>query len=137
MPLLVQISIVIATLAFVAIVTTTIIALVRLGQAAGRLSTAAESSLAQVEAIVLETKELLAAMREIMPPAQRVMKRFERLGDRVAAISTAVLDEVEEPVLATVAMARGLRAGSTSLLDSLTRRFVRRSSSNNGDQDHE
>lgn len=137
MPLLVQISIVIATLAFVAIVTTTIIALVRLGQAAGRLSTAAEASLAQVEAIVIETKDLLAAMREIMPPAQRVMRRFEQLGDRVAALSTHVLDEVEEPVLATVAMARGLRVGSSLLLDSLTRRFTRRSSSNNGAQDDE
>ena len=137
MPLLVQLSIVIATVAFVAIVATTIVALVRLGQAAGRLSTAAESSLAQVEQIVGETKELLATMREIMPPAQRVMKRFERLGDRVAALSTAVLEEVEEPVLSTVAFSRGLRAGSTHLIDSLTRRFTRRGTSNNGDQDHD
>ena len=137
MPTLVQICIVVVTLAFVAVVATTILALIRLGEAAARLTAAAQDSMGQVERIVLETQELLASARELLPPTQRVVKRFQSLGERAADLSTAVFDEIEEPVLTAVAVARGVKTGTVQLLDLLTRRLARNPSSNNGDQNHE
>jgi uncharacterized protein YoxC len=134
---LVQICVVIVTLAFVAIVATTIHALLRLGQAATRLTSAAQASMSQVERIVQETQELLTAVREILPPAQRVVNRFQRLGERAADLSTAVLDEIEEPILTAVAVTRGVKSGATHLIDLLARRFAAHPPSNNGDSDHE
>ncbi len=137
MPTLVQICIVIVTLSIVAIVATTILAMIRLGEAAARLTSAAQDSMAQVERIVQETQELLASAREIMPPAKRVVTRFQQLGERAADLSNAVLNEIEEPVFTAVAVARGVKTGTGHLLDLLTRRIVTRRSSNNGDHDHE
>jgi uncharacterized protein YoxC len=137
MPSLVQICVVIVTLAFVSLVATTIVAMMRLGEAAAQLTSAAQASMAQGERIVQEIRELLASMREIMPPAQRVVNRLERLGERAAALSTAVLDEIEEPVFTAVAVARRVRTGTGYLFDLLTRPFAQRRSSINGGQDHE
>jgi uncharacterized protein YoxC len=136
-PSLVQICIVVVTLAFVAVVATTILALVRLGEAAARLTSAAQVSMGQVERIVLETHALLASVREIVPPAQRVIGRFQALGDRAADLSTAVFDEIESPILTAVAVARGVTTGSSRLLELLQRRLGRSPSPNNGDQNHE
>jgi hypothetical protein len=76
-------------------------------------------------------------MRALMPPAQRVVWRFQALGERAADLSTAALDEIEVPLLTAVAVARGLRAGTSRLLELLTQRFTRSPISNNGDQSHE
>jgi hypothetical protein len=65
------------------------------------------------------------------------VNRFQRIGDRAADLSTAVLNEIEGPVFTAVAVARGVRSGTAHLLDLLTGRFARRGSSINGDQDHE
>jgi uncharacterized protein YoxC len=137
MPALVQTCVVIVTVALVALVATTIIALIRLGKAAARWTAAAEAAVPRVERLAQETQDLLAAVREILPPAQRVVERFRRLGDRAADLSTAVLDEIEEPVFKAAAVARGVKTGTAQLLDLLTRRFVQGRSSKNGDQDHE
>src|SRR5690348_5795852 len=98
MPLLVQICMVVATLAFVALVVATVRALVRLGRDANELASAARLAIGQVERILLEANELLAAVRELASPARRVAGRFQRLGERVADLSTAVLDGIESPV---------------------------------------
>lgn len=137
MPSLVQICIVVVTLAFVAIVATTIMTLIRLGQAAERLSAATQVSLGQVERIVQESHELLAAMREIVPPAQRVVSRFQRLGERAADLSTVVLDEVESPLLTAVAVARGVKTGTARLLDLLANRLALHTTTHNGEHSHE
>jgi uncharacterized protein YoxC len=136
-PPLVQICVVIVTLAFVALVVTTILALFRLGEAAARLTSAAQVAMTQVEVVVKESQELMASVREIVPPAKHVVSRFRQLGDRAADLSTTVLDEFEGPVLGAVAVARGVKTGTAQFLDLLVRRFASRSSSNNGDQHHE
>jgi uncharacterized protein YoxC len=137
MPPLVQICVVIVTLAFVAIAITTIRALLGLGQAAAQLTSSAEVAMAQGERIAQELEELLVSMRGIMPPAQRVMSRFEQLGERAADLSSVVLDEIEQPVLNAVAVARGVKIGTTHLVGLLTRRFWQHNTSRNGDQQDE
>ena len=137
MPVVVQICVVIVTLAIVAIVTTTILAMIRHGKAAERFAATAQVSLAQVDQLVREAHELMLAVRELVPPAQRVVQRFERIGDRAADLSTVVLDEIETPVLAAAAVARGVKAGSVRLIELLSRRFITHVSTKNGDQAHE
>jgi uncharacterized protein YoxC len=134
---LVQACIVVATLAFVALVVTTIRALVNLGRSAAELTSAAQLSMTQVERIVLETQELLASVREILPPAQRVIHRFERLGERAANLSSAMLDEIETPLFSAVAVARGVKIGTARLFDLLASRVAPHRTTHNGDHDHE
>jgi len=132
MPVLIQICVVVVTLAIVALATATILALIRLGAAMAQVTSAAQASVGQVERVVLETHELLAAVREVILPAQRIAHRFERLGERTADLSASLLDEIEQPIRTAVAVARGARTGSTRLLDLLVRRFAQRRSSNDG-----
>jgi uncharacterized protein YoxC len=137
MPPLVQICVVIVTVALVALIVTAIVTMIRHSESAARLTAAAQVSLAGVDQVVRDAQELLASAREIMPPAQRIARRFQQLGERAADLSTAVLDEIEEPVFTAVAVARGVKTGTTMLLDLVTRRLTQRRSSNNGDQGHE
>ncbi|HTK30994.1 MAG TPA: DUF948 domain-containing protein [Candidatus Saccharimonadaceae bacterium] len=138
MPALIQVCIVIVTLAFLALSAATIYALVRLVRTASQLSSAAQLSMSQSEHFIKETRDLLHAVREMMAPTKQVVTRFQRLGERAADLSGAVLDEIEEPVLAAAAMARGVRTGATHLLDLMVRRFTQQPRfSNNGEQDHE
>jgi uncharacterized protein YoxC len=134
MPPLVQICIVIVSLTFVAIVAMTIRAIIRLGQSAAQLTSATQVSLARVERIAQDTEEILASVGEMVFSTQRVVKRFQRLGERAADLSTAVLDEIEGPVFTAVAVARGVKTGTAHLSELLTRRVAQRRSSNNGDQ---
>jgi hypothetical protein len=134
---LVQTCVVLVTLTFAGLVAATMVALIRLGRAAARLTSSAQVSMAQVEQTAREAQELVASLRELTPPARHVVMRFRELGERAADLSAAVLDEIEEPVLSAVALARGVRTGTVHLLDLMTRRFVQRQSSNYGDQDHE
>jgi len=134
MPLLVQICVVIATVAFVAVAVTSILAIIRHGRSAERLTSAAHVSLAELDRVTRDAHELLASLREVVPPAQRVARRFQQLGERAADLSTAVLDEIEQPVFTAVAVARGVKIGGARLLTLLNRRFVQHRSSNNGEQ---
>ena len=137
MPALVQICIVVVTLAFVALVATTVRALILLGKSAAELTSAAQLSMTQVERIVLETQELLASVREFLPPAQRVIHRFEHLGERAASLSSAVLDEIETPLFSAVAVARGVKIGTARLFELLASRVALHRTTHNGDDDHE
>jgi uncharacterized protein YoxC len=134
---LVQICIVLVTLSFVALVGVTLMAMVRLGQTATRLTATAETSMAQFERIVKETQELLVSLREVVTPAQRAMLGLERVSGRVTGLSHVLLDEVEEPVLAVAAVARGVRAGAVRLATLWSRRMQSQPSSNHGVHDDE
>jgi uncharacterized protein YoxC len=136
-PTTLSISVVIVTLAIVVLVAAAILAIIRLGQAVAQTATAVQRSLAQLERTLHETNELLATVRVMTPAVQSVVGRFQRLGERAADISTAVLDEVEQPVFTAAAVARGVRTGTAHLIERLTRRIERRTPSHNGDLNHE
>ena len=134
---LVQICIVLVTLSFVALVGVTLLAMVRLGQTAARLIATAEASMVRIELIVLETQALLISIREVVTPAKRAVTGLERLSDRVTGLSNVLLDEVEEPVLAVAAVARGVRAGAVRLVSLWSRRMQSQPFSNHGVHDDE
>jgi uncharacterized protein YoxC len=134
---LIQACIVVVTLALLALVVATIHALVRLGRETARLASAAQVSMLQIERAVLEAQQLLASVREIVPPAQRVVNRFQRLGDRAVDLSTAILDGIEVPLFSAVAVARGFKTGTARLLELLAKRVALHPATHNGEHNHD
>ena len=140
MPLLLQICIVIVTMALVAVAVVMIRAMIRLQAAAEHVTqlceTARELSV-KVDRFTTDAQELLGTIRTMTPPIQRMTRQFETLANRAADFAGAALGEVELPVFTAVAVARGVRSGTAYLLERLAQRFIRRRSSQSGGTDHE
>jgi hypothetical protein len=141
MPVLVQICIVIVTIGLLAIAVLTVRMMTRFfNQAAADLSQltlAVRESAAQVDLVSREIRALVASLREVVPPVQRVVDRFAAVGQRTADLSSFLLEEVEWPVFTTAAVARGVRSGAEHFLKRLMHRFNHRQSRTTGGYDHE
>jgi uncharacterized protein YoxC len=64
-----------------------------------------------------EVRELVAKLERIAESLEEPASQFASLGSRAASVSSAVLDEVERPLLTAVALVRGVRAGAGVLVD--------------------
>ena len=141
MPALVQVCIVIVTIGLLAIALLTVRMMTRFfNQAAGnltQLTLAVRDSAAQVDLVSRETRALVASLRDCVPPVQRVVDRFEAVGQRTADLSSVLLEEFEGPVFTAAAVARGVRSGADCLLKRLMNRFNHRQSQIRGGNDHE
>ncbi len=141
MPALLQICIVIVTVGLLVIALLTVRMLARFFSQAtediSQLSLAVRESVAQIDLVTHETHALVASLRECVPPVQRVVDRFESVGQRTADLSSTLLDEIEQPVFAAAAVARGVRSGADHFLRRLMQRLAPRRSSINGGQEHE
>ena len=140
MPLSVQVCIAIATLAFVAIAIALVRAMLRLEDAAdrvSRLTDAAQVTIAQVDRVGREAQDLLTSMRDAVVPVQNAARRFGSIGERAADLSTAVLGELESPLFTAVAVSRGVKAGTSHLIQRLIARLLQPTTSTNGDTRHE
>jgi hypothetical protein len=113
---LVQICVVVATLAAVAIAVATVRAMVCVERA---------------------TNQFTKPWRRVVAPIRRVVERFEPLGEGAADLSAAVLGEVEPPLRTAVAVARGVRSGTAYFLERLSHRFTHGRSATNGGSDSE
>jgi len=139
MPALVQICIVLSTLALVVMAAATVLA----GIAIRKSVECLDRTAAQIEDVVAEAKHVGGKVREISGTLQQAAesvrsaaKGFERVGGRAAAISGLVLDEVERPVRRMNAVMHGVRTGAGVLLDRWTHR-LQRANSNGGNHDDE
>jgi len=141
MPALLQVWIVIATVALLGIAMMTARMMARhISKAAddlSRLTVAVSESVERINQVSHEAQELVGSIRECVPPLRRVVNRFETIGTRTADISSALLEEVAHPVFAATAVSRGVRTGAGYLLKQVIHRFTHRRSSINGDHDHE
>jgi len=140
MPALVQVCIVIATIALAAVAVALVGTLVRLGRTAedvSQLTRSARGTLAQVDLIAQEARAVVSSLRECVPPVQRVLDRFEILGRRTADLSSVVLEEIETPVHAAAAVARGLTSGANVLIRRLVERFSPRHMNSSGGNGYE
>jgi len=141
MPELLQIWIVIVTIALlvVAMLTARMIArqLNRVTEDLSRLTVAVSESVEKINLLTHETREMVASVRGCIAPVQRVVGRFAAIGERTAALSSALLEAVEPPVFIAAAVTQGVRTGANRLLSQLLHRFTHRRSSINGDHDHE
>jgi uncharacterized protein YoxC len=141
MPALLQICIVIVTIGLLAIALLTVRMMTRFFNRAAedisQLTLAVRESVAQIDLVTGETRALVASLRDCVPPVQRVVDRFEAVGQRTADLSSALLEEFELPVFTAAAVARGVRLGANHLLKRLMHRFTHRHTPIYGGYDHE
>jgi uncharacterized protein YoxC len=135
MPVLVQICLVIVTIALAAVAFVTVRAIIRFEKVAKELTETLQSIqrvVPQVEEVTAEAREIVSSVSSIVPRFRAVAERFENLGERTAQMSSDLLEQVEEPVRTAVAVARGMRRGATTLFDRLMHRFAHQRSQWNG-----
>ena len=135
---LVQLCIVAATLAMVAIAIAAIRAMMRFEAATHEFTRTAETvrdSVEHAEAVTRQVEDLVASMQSAMAPVRRAAARIDEVTERAMRASHAVLDEVEPPLRNTLAVLAGLRTGTRSLIGALSRRANHIQS--NGGKDHD
>ena len=140
MPLLIQMCIVIVTAAIALTAAFAMRALHQMTRTARdckQLIDATRESLSRVDRLAAESRDLVISMRTIVPNIRSVAERFEALGWRAADLSSAVLSEVEAPVMAAAAIVRGVRSGGARFLERLVNRFTHSNLRENGDTRHE
>jgi hypothetical protein len=128
---LVQISVVVTTLAIVAIAIATVHAMVRVERATDRfavLTGEVRRWVVQANELTRESRETLASFRGVIAPVGQMVERFETLGLRTADLSAALLRDVETPLLTAAAVARV----ATDFLKRLSHRFTGGRSATNG-----
>lgn len=127
MPLLIQACIVAVTIGLLALALLTARAVIRFFDRAAadllQLTLAVRESTTQIDLAGRETRALVASLRECVPPVQRVMDRFETVGQRTADLSSAILEEFEGPVFTAAAAAHGVKSGADHFLRRLMHRF--------------
>lgn len=135
MSVLLQICLVIVTIAVVAIAIATVRMMQHLRKASDEFSRLAEDGrqyIDQLRNVTHDAGEIVRTVRGIAPRMSRVVERFEAIGARTADLTENVIHEVEAPVRTVVAMVRGVRYGAQQLIDRLTERFSGRVSTNGG-----
>lgn len=140
MPALLQICIVIVTISLFAIALMTVRMMARLNKATEeltQLARAVHDSAVKFDLVSHEARALVASLRECVPPVQRVVDRFEAVGQRTADLSSILLEELELPVFAAAAVAQGVKSGANHLVRRLIHRFTHRRPPINGGFDHE
>lgn len=125
MPVLVQISIAVATVAVVAIAIALIRAIGQLRRTAETLERTAsrvEQTIPEVERAILESRELLDTLGNVAKRVERVAEEFTDAGHRLARTTSMVVDEVVDPVTRVAAVVRGVKTGASALFDAFARR---------------
>jgi uncharacterized protein YoxC len=97
-----------------------------------KAAAAVRATVTHAEAVTLEIHELTESFQSIVPHLQRTAQSFEAIGDRTAGLGHALLDQVEPPVKTAVAVVNGVRTGTRTFLESLTRRVRQRRQGTNG-----
>jgi hypothetical protein len=137
---LVQVCMVVVTLAIVAIAVATVRAMGRAERATARfaqLTGEIRRLVVQANELTRETRDAVVSARGVITPVGRVVERFEALGLRTADLSMALLEEVEIPLRVGAAVARGVSAVTTHFMAGLSRRFTDGRSATNGGSAHD
>ena len=119
MPVIVEVCAVIVTIAVVALA----VSVIRMAGRMSKLTDDASLWLVQARQVTGEAQEVVASVRSMLKPVQRVVDGFERLGTRTAALSSVFLEEVEGPVRTVVGLVRGVRTGTALFMERLNSRF--------------
>ena len=119
MPVIVEVCAVIVTIAMVALA----VSVIRMAGRMSKLTEDARLMFVQARQVAGEAQEVVASMRSMLKPVQRVVDRFERLGTRTAALSSVFLEEVEGPARMAVALVRGVKTGTALFMERLNSRF--------------
>ena len=140
MPTLIQICIVIVTIGLLAIVAMTVRMTTRFGKAAEELSQltlAVRESAVKIDLVADEARTLVISLRDCVAPVLRTVERFEVVGQRTADLSSVLLEQIEVPVFAAAAVARGMRSGASHFLKRMVNRLIHPNFPIHGGNDHE
>ena len=140
MLLLVEICVVVASLAVLAIAVATVRAMYRVEKVTdqvSKLTVEIQQWVGQAGELTREARETVGSVRGVLAPIRRVVDRFEILGEQTADLSAAVLAEVEPPLRTAVAVARGMRSVTAYFLERLSHRFTHGRSATNGGSNSE
>lgn len=122
MPLVLAVCVVVVTAAQAVIAIVAIRALSRFNRVTLELEQSAHafrSCAAQAKSAGHEVEELVASLREVVPPVRRAAEAFGQVGERAADLGAAVLNEVEGPVRRSMDLFRGVQAGAGYFLSRL------------------
>ena len=125
MPMLVQISIAVATVALVGVSIALIRAIGKLGNTAEQLERTMarlEQTIPEIERTILEAREVLDTLGNVARRVDTVAADLAGIGSRIARTTSMVVDEVVDPVTRVAAMVKGVRTGATTFLDSVRRK---------------
>ena len=140
MPILVQICIVIATLALVAVA----IALVRTftqlratAEQVERTMAHFDTTIPEIDKTIVEARQLLDTLGSAASRVDGLAREFASTGERFARASSLVVGEVVEPAIKVAALVKGFRAGASALAGTfLKRRGVVSTTANEGGNHH-
>lgn len=109
-----------ATAAEIAIAIVAIRALYRFNRVATGLEQSARAlgdCASQIQMTGREVQELVASLRDVVPPVRRAAESFGRVGERAADLGSTVLNEFEGPVRRTLDLFRCVQAGASYFLN--------------------
>jgi len=112
MDTLVQVCVVIMTLALVA----TAFAAWRAVKKFEKLAQKVSLGVDEARRTTSEAQHVIATLQDVAQGLKRGSAHFEAISGRAANISSMVLDEIEPPTRSAVALARGIKAGAAVLL---------------------
>ncbi len=141
MPLLVQICIVAATLAFVAVTVVLIRAMGQLRATAAQLERTMahlDTTIPEIERTVVEARAVLDTLGKAASRVDELTKDFVTTGSKLARASSLVVNEVVEPAVQLAAIVKGVRAGATSFAGTMfKKRWADRAAAHQGGNHHE
>lgn len=135
MPAVVQVSIVVLSVALIALCIVTIRALSRFEKAMDRVSATADhlgEAITEARGVAHEAHEVLEVVSDAASRIQRVTTRFEGLSERALSVSRTVIEEVAAPVGMAAAVVRGVRSGLGLIASRLT--HAKEAKTNHGGQ---
>lgn len=125
MPILVQVSIAAAALAFVALAVAVIRTLSQLRATAAQVERTMNSldhAIPEMERAMLQARSVIDSVGNVALKVDKVSGEFAATGTRLARASNIVLDEVIDPATKLAALVRGVRTGAGVLVGSYLKR---------------
>lgn len=135
-----QVCIVLVTAALVVLAIAAIRAMIQFERAArevGETADAMQRMLEDASRTSSEVRELVVSLESVSNSLRGAAAKLGAVGDRAAAVSSVVLDEVEAPVRKAAALVRGFRAGAAMLTERWTASRRTAPAPTNGGNRHE
>lgn len=138
MPVLMQVCVVIVTMALVLLAFATLRTMRRFEEAAKEVAETADafqSTVTDLKQTSGEIRELIVSLEEFTTGLKSTAARFEAVGDRAADISNLVLNEIEGPVRRAAGLVRGIKVGTGALFHRWTGRPTATTHANGGNDE--
>ena len=125
MPVVIQVCIVLGTLALVAVAVALVRAVGQLAKTAAQLERTMarlEQTIPEVERTVIEARGVLDSVNKIAVRADTLTAELASTGGRLTRASALIMDEIVEPATKVAAIIRGVRTGASTLVGSFLKR---------------